>query len=315
MTITVINSTTKKAASVYVNDNGEMLVAGGVGGGSGLTDAQLRASAVPVSLASTPGVTDSQLRAAPVPVLTQPGSASGTITTQNLNSGGVATAGSAVEVDMLNAGQMGIQTVGTFTGALSIQYTLNGTDWQTMAGSHILNTTTNGQANTIGSGNQGVFIVPAAGMLKARVTALAAVTGSVVVTLKAVTGVTLIPFISSIASCTPVTPTTTFTNSAASTNATSNKASAATLWSALVSNSNAAVRYFKLYNKASAPTVGTDIPVIVMPVPPGTVAQIDGGANGIRFTTGVAWALTTGIADTDTGAVSASEHKVALSVS
>jgi hypothetical protein len=38
----------------------------GEAGASGLTDAQLRASAVPVSLAATPGLTDTQLRAAAV---------------------------------------------------------------------------------------------------------------------------------------------------------------------------------------------------------------------------------------------------------
>lgn len=39
----------------------------GEAGAHGLTDAQLRASAVPVSLAATPGLTDAQLRATPVP--------------------------------------------------------------------------------------------------------------------------------------------------------------------------------------------------------------------------------------------------------
>ena len=111
----------------------------------------------------------------------------------------------------------------------------------------------------------------------------------------------------------PVTPTTTFTNSAATTNATSTKASAGTLWSLVVSNINAAARYLKLYNKASAPTVGTDVPVIVIPIPAGAVVQLDGGSNGIRFATGIAWALTAGAADGDTAAVSASEHKVAIS--
>lgn len=110
----------------------------------------------------------------------------------------------------------------------------------------------------------------------------------------------------------PVTPTTSFVNSAASTNATSTKASAGTVWSVVVSNINAAARYLKLYNKATAPTVGTDTPVIVIPVAAGQVVQIDGGSNGIRFATGIAWALTAGAADSDTAAVSANEHKVAI---
>lgn len=111
----------------------------------------------------------------------------------------------------------------------------------------------------------------------------------------------------------PVTPTQTFTNSAATTNATSTKASAGTVWSIHASNINAAARYLKIYNKASAPTVGTDVPVLTVPLPAGQVVQIDGGSTGIRFGTGIAWALTVTAADSATDAVAASEIKVAIS--
>lgn len=40
------------------------------------------------------------------------------------------------------------------------------------------------------------------------------------------------------------------------------------MWSVVTSNINAAARYLKLYNKASAPTVGTDTPVLTIPLPP-----------------------------------------------
>jgi len=111
---------------------------------------------------------------------------------------------------------------------------------------------------------------------------------------------------------TPVTPTQTFTNSAASTNATSTKASAGTVWSIVANNINAAVRYLKLYNKASAPVVGTDTPVLTIPIPAGGLAQVDGGSNGIRFGTGIAWALTASAADSATDAVAAGDIKVAI---
>lgn len=91
--------------------------------------------------------------------------------------------------------------------------------------------------------------------------------------------------------------------SAASTNATSVKASAGTVNTLQCSNSNAAARYLKLYNKASAPTVGTDTPVMTILVPPTQTIFVDTGAYGIRFSTGIAYALTTGIAVADTGAV------------
>lgn len=107
----------------------------------------------------------------------------------------------------------------------------------------------------------------------------------------------------------PASPTTLFQNSAATTNATAIKTSAGTLYALTASNANAAVRHLKLYNKASAPTVGTDIPVLTVPLPPGQVTHINLGAMGLRFATGIASATTVNIADTDTAAVAAGEIK------
>lgn len=95
-------------------------------------------------------------------------------------------------------------------------------------------------------------------------------------------------------------------SSAASTNATSAKASAGTVYGITGYNSNAAVRYLKLYNKASAPTVGTDTPVLTYAIPPTAGFAFD-DVNGMYFSTGIAYALTTGSADADTGAVGAAD--------
>lgn len=102
--------------------------------------------------------------------------------------------------------------------------------------------------------------------------------------------------------------------SAATTNATSAKASAGQVYGYYVSNINASPRYLKLYNKASAPTVGTDTPVLTFLIP-GNTAGVAGHVeftNGIAFATGIAFALTTGVADADTGAVAANELVVNL---
>jgi hypothetical protein len=104
------------------------------------------------------------------------------------------------------------------------------------------------------------------------------------------------------------------TISAASTNATSVKGSAGQLFGWYISNVNAAARYLKLYNKATAPTVGTDTPVMTLLIP-GNTAGVAGHVemtNGIDFTTGIAFALTTGAADADTGVVAANEQIVNL---
>ena len=112
---------------------------------------------------------------------------------------------------------------------------------------------------------------------------------------------------------TPVTPTQSFINSAATTNATSVKASAGTVWSIICYNANAAARYVKFYNLAVAPTVGTSVPVFVVAVPATSTVKIDGGSNGIRFGTGIALAIVTGAADSDATAVAANDIKVATS--
>lgn len=101
--------------------------------------------------------------------------------------------------------------------------------------------------------------------------------------------------------------------SAGSTNATSVKGSAGTLYMLVAMNTNAAARYLKLYNKATAPTVGTDTPVLTFTIPGNTagagfVCPIP--TQGIEFSTGIAFALTTGAADSDTGAVAANEINV-----
>ena len=114
---------------------------------------------------------------------------------------------------------------------------------------------------------------------------------------------------------TPITPTTLFTNSLATVNLLSVKASAGTLWSILASNTNAVVRYLKFYNKASAPIVATDIPVMVIALAPGVPTKIYGGANGIRFSTGIALAITVNAADSDNTPVAAAEVKVATTYS
>lgn len=104
------------------------------------------------------------------------------------------------------------------------------------------------------------------------------------------------------------------TVSAASTNATSLKGSAGQVGYIVVTNVNAAMRYLKLYNKATSPTVGTDTPVLVIPIP-GNTAGAGCALNfgpGVEFTTGIAWALTSGAGNSDTGAVSASEHVVSI---
>lgn len=101
--------------------------------------------------------------------------------------------------------------------------------------------------------------------------------------------------------------------SAATTNATNVKAAAGQLYHLQVNNINAAVRYLKLYNKASAPTVGTDVPVQTIAVPAAGQVSVNFGIVGLAFPLGISFALTTGVADADVAAVAVNEHVVNLS--
>lgn len=102
--------------------------------------------------------------------------------------------------------------------------------------------------------------------------------------------------------------------STADTNAASVKGSAGQVYGVYMSNINASPRYVKLYNKATAPTVGTDTPVMTLLVPGNTAGAggTFGMPSGIAFGTGIGVAITTGVADSDTGAVAANEIVVHL---
>jgi hypothetical protein len=97
--------------------------------------------------------------------------------------------------------------------------------------------------------------------------------------------------------------------SAASTNATNVKASAGQVYDIQVFNTNANPRYLKLYNKASAPSVGSDTPVktILIPGNAAGAGVVKNWDKGLEFSTGISYALTTGIGDADATAVAANE--------
>lgn len=92
--------------------------------------------------------------------------------------------------------------------------------------------------------------------------------------------------------------------SANTTNATNVKSSPGSVGYIAVFNTTSTVFYFKLFDKASAPTLGTDVPIHSFPVPSsstgaGFVLPIPAGIN---FVNGISFALTANQADNDTTA-------------
>jgi hypothetical protein len=64
-------------------------------------------------------------------------------------------------------------------------------------------------------------------------------------------------------------------------------------------NSVATARYFKMYNKDSAPIVGIDVPLFTVSLPTGATTFTLPALVGIDFSLGIAFAITLGVADGD----------------
>jgi hypothetical protein len=257
--------------------------------------------------------------------------ASGTITTQNLVPAGVATAGSAVEIAISGHATLSIQVTGTYTGALSLQGTVNGTTWVTIGGVPLQNVNTGVASATIASATQGILIADISAYSSVRVSGLAAMTGTATVSLRASMTAALVALDAALPTgantigavtlaSTTVTSISAGTNaigdiglqyranatgaasathvvSAATTNAAVVKASAGRVVGWDFSNTTASWRYVKLHNQTTTPTAGASV-ARTIGVPPGGKAQIS-IPGGIGFATGIGMTIVTGSADAD----------------
>jgi hypothetical protein len=101
--------------------------------------------------------------------------------------------------------------------------------------------------------------------------------------------------------------------SAASTNATSVKTSASNVAWMQISNTTASWRFVKMYNRNSAPTVGTDTPVFNLAIAPNSTIDHACAFLGMAFGSGVALAITGGSALLDATAVGSGDVVVNIS--
>lgn len=91
-------------------------------------------------------------------------------------------------------------------------------------------------------------------------------------------------------------------------NATLVKAGGVIVATVTACNVNAAVRYLKLYDKATAPA-STDTPVMRILIPVNNCVTVPfAGNNHAQFILGLGYRVVTGIADNDNTAVAASEQ-------
>src|SRR5574343_324856 len=328
------------------------IVSGGGGGGGttgGLTNAELRATPVPitgtvaVSNLSSGGLTDTQLRATPVPI-------SGTVTISNPTAQGLTDAqlratpvpvsGTVAISNQVSQPLTDTQLRATAVPVSAASLPLpSGAATESTVAAINTKTPSLGQAAMVGSvpvtiaSNQTAVPISASSLplpsgaatSAAQTTgnnSLASIDGKLgTLGQKASSGSTPV-VIASDQSIVPTNPRAATSGgatpykliSAATTNATSVKASAGQLYSIIAIGTTANIRYLKFYNKASAPTVGTDIPVLTIPIPGNT--QGAGLAIhftvGTVFTTGIAFAITAGVGDADSAAVGAGDVVVNL---
>lgn len=106
--------------------------------------------------------------------------------------------------------------------------------------------------------------------------------------------------------------TTTKASSAATTNATLVKAGLTNLSYISINNASAATKFVRFYNKATAPTVGTDTPAMVISVPATSSKEIALPVP-VRFGLGLGYAITGAAAVLDATAVALNDVQVLLS--
>jgi len=108
--------------------------------------------------------------------------------------------------------------------------------------------------------------------------------------------------------------------SAASTNGTNVKSTPGALLGGVLTNYTTSIRYVKFYAKATAPTVGTDTPIMTVPLPPAAASGATNvyladifGSYGLKFLLGIGYGITGALTDGDTTAVGAGDVSVSLS--
>ena len=99
----------------------------------------------------------------------------------------------------------------------------------------------------------------------------------------------------------------------ATVNATSVKAGAGTVFALSLTNVSAATRYFKLYDKATAPTVGADIPILTIPIPAYYCLVQAFPLLGLRLGSGIAYAITCAMGNADATGLTLGDVKVVVS--
>jgi hypothetical protein len=204
---------------------------------------------------------------------------------------------------------------GTWVGTVTFQVSLDGTNWVSLA---CLNSASPSGVFAISTTNNAIFAASLAGyqFFRLRFTAYTSGTASVIAEFNRESFSQSLPATAptnTVVASTTSTATVLYTvNSGATTNAASIKATGANLYGLSVMNASATTKYVRLFNLATAPTVGTSVPIMVVAVPATSSKEIE-YVPALRFATGLAVAITGGAAATDSTAVAAGDVQLLVS--
>jgi len=201
-----------------------------------------------------------------------------------------------------------VDVSGTFVATLQVQTSINGSTWRNVTGStSILNLITGAYLASGNITSAGLYAIDVSSFQYVRLISTAYTSGTAVLETTTVTTGNLNPTgnsgtVSGTVTAnqgTLVTGTTYNLVTAATTNLVNARSTAGNLFELTVSNPTATPAFVKLYNKASAPVVATDVPVMTIPIAANSFFSFVPGGQGKRFATGISLAVTGAIAATD----------------
>ncbi len=214
---------------------------------------------------------------------------------------------SVATIDVDGFRTYGFAVTGAMVATLRVQVTIDDVNWQTLSGnSTLLNSVTGAWVAAATVTTAGLYVLDVSSYTGVRITSTAWTSGNPVIVAFASDTGNINPAATQSVSGTVtanqgtlVTGTTYNLVTAASTNLVNARSTAGNLFEITVSNPTATPSFVKLYNKATAPVVASDVPVLTIPVPANSVQALSFGAQGKRFATGISLAATGAIAATD----------------
>lgn len=223
----------------------------------------------------------------------------------------------ALVVDTNGKSTLAIQLVGAFVGTVVLQGSVDGTTYVTLSGTPLLNVGTGAYSANITAA--GLFQSDIAGFTSVKLLTTAYTSGTPTLAARASNADAMmaldaaLPAGSALIGGINVVPATTSTLSrarimaAATTNATSVKATAGTIKTIFLHNNTASAKFLKVYAKATAPTVGTDVPIATLTIPANGPLNLPLNEPGFPVATGIAIAITGAVADSDTTVLAAND--------